>query len=60
MGLGLNRLDEPVFIEVLKPLQTEFGFNHRLESCGGDDYNRPLHWLRPCQTLKKFQGELKK
>ena len=29
----MNRLDEPVFIAVSKPLLTEFGINHRLESC---------------------------
>ena len=34
MGYRLNRLDEPVFIEVSKPLLTEFGIHYRLESCG--------------------------
>ena len=34
MGYCLNRLDEPVFIAVSKPLLTEFGIHHRLESCG--------------------------
>ena len=34
MGYRLNRLDEPVFIAVSKPLLTEFGIHHRLESCG--------------------------
>ena len=33
MGYRLNRLDEPVFIAVSKPLPTEFGIHHRLESC---------------------------
>ena len=33
MGYCLNRLDEPVFIAVSKPLLTEFGIHHRLESC---------------------------
>ena len=33
MGYGLNRLDEPVFITVSKPLLTEFGIHHRLENC---------------------------
>ena len=33
MGYRLNRLDEPVFMAVSKPLLTEFGINHRLESC---------------------------
>ena len=34
MGVRLNRLDEPVFIAVSKPLLTEFGIHHKLESCG--------------------------
>ena len=29
----MNRLDEPVLMAVLKPMQTEFGIYHRLESC---------------------------
>ena len=33
MGYRLNRLDEPVFIAVSKPLLTEFGIHYRLESC---------------------------
>ena len=33
MGYRLTRLDEPVFIAVSKPLLTEFGIHHRLESC---------------------------
>ena len=32
MGYRLNRLDEPVLIAVSKPLLTEFGIHHRLES----------------------------
>ena len=34
MGYCLNRLDEPVLIAVSKPLLTEFGIHHILESCG--------------------------
>ena len=34
MGYRLNRLDEPVLIAVSKPLLTEFGVYHKLESCG--------------------------
>ena len=30
----MNRLDEPVFMAVSKPMQTEFDIHHRLESCG--------------------------
>ena len=33
MGYRLNRLDEPIFTAVSKPLLTEFGIYHRLESC---------------------------
>ena len=33
MGYHLNRLDEPVFMAVSKPLLTGFGIHHRLESC---------------------------
>ena len=33
-GYHLNRLDEPIFIAVSKPLLTEFGIHLRLESCG--------------------------
>ena len=34
MGYPLNHLDEPVFMAVPKPMLTEFGIHHRLESCG--------------------------
>ena len=33
MGYRLNRLDEPVFMAVSKPLLTEYGIHYRLESC---------------------------
>ena len=33
MRYRCNRLDEPVFIALSKPLLTEFGIHHRLESC---------------------------
>ena len=33
MGSHLNLLDEPVLMEVPKPMQNEFGIHHRLESC---------------------------
>ena len=33
MGYRLNRLDEPVFMAVSKPLLNEFGIHYRLESC---------------------------
>ena len=34
MGYRLNRLDEPVFMAVPKPMLTEFRIHYRLESCG--------------------------
>ena len=34
MGYRLNRLDEPVFMAVPKPMLTEFGIHYILESCG--------------------------
>ena len=43
MGYRLNRLDEPVFIAVSKPLLTEFDIHHRLESC----VNYPALFLDP-------------
>ena len=36
MGYCLNRLDEPVSMAGSKPLLTEFGIHHRLESCDHD------------------------
>ena len=33
MGYRGYHLDEPVLIAVSKPLLTEFGIHHRLESC---------------------------
>ena len=36
MGYRLNRLDEPVFMAGPKPMRTEFGIHHRLESCVSD------------------------
>ena len=42
MGYRLNRLDEPVFITVSKPLLTEFDIHHRLESCAAESPQLPL------------------
>ena len=33
MGYCLDRLDEPVFVAVPKPMLTEFGINDGLEGC---------------------------
>ena len=40
MGYRLNRLDEPVFVAVPKPMLTEFGIHQRLESCVKDNILR--------------------
>ena len=40
MGHRLNRLDEPVFIAVSKPLHNEFVIHLRLESCEAGCINR--------------------
>ena len=49
MGYRLNRLDEPVFMAVPKPLQTEFGIHYRLESCAllrtGFNFSLPSYGL---------------
>ena len=47
MGYPLNRLDEPVLIAVSKPLLTEFGIHHRLESC--DEYRS-----KPCYLMSRI------
>ena len=47
MGYRLNRLDEPVLIAVSKPLLTECGIHHRLESCG-----EALLFSLPLQVVK--------
>ena len=49
MGYHLNRLDEPVFMAVSKPLLTEFGIHKRLESCAIE-----LHWIRFLGTVSKI------
>ena len=33
MGYGLDRLDELVLMAAPKPMLTEFGIHHKLESC---------------------------
>ena len=33
VGYCLNRLDEPIFMALPKPILTEFGIHYRLESC---------------------------
>ena len=38
MAYHLNRLDEPVFMAVPKPMLTEFGIHDRLESCEIDSF----------------------
>ena len=43
VGYRLNCLDEPVFMAVSKPLLTEVGIDHRLESCVADWYIQGLN-----------------
>ena len=59
MGYRLNRLDEPVFMAVSKPLLTEFGIHHRLESCEAS-MNLTLRCC-PCfsSSVNEGQGEVK-
>ena len=52
MGYHLNRLDEPVFTAVPKPLQTEFSINYRLESCG----KLSSKFKRMCSTHTVYDG----
>ena len=52
MEYRLNRLDEPVFITVSKPLLTEFGIHHRLESC--ERVYKQLVSLRATSHLPKY------
>ena len=44
MGYRLNRLDEPVFVTVSKPLLREFGIHRRLESCVYDSFAFAQAW----------------
>ena len=54
MGCHLNRLEEPVFIAVSKPLLTEFGIHHRLESCVRFLLAYSLAMASSFSLLKKF------
>ena len=62
MGYRLNCLDEPIFIAVLKPLLTEFGIHHRLESCAPyyvllKPWFKRMAWPKP--LLTKFDIHLR-
>ena len=52
MGYRFNRLDEPVFIAVAKPMLTEFGIHYRLESCDG----LPLISSKCSQETQRFSA----
>ena len=54
MGYRLNHLDEPVFMAVPKPMQTEFGIHSRSESCDifGAGKSTSMKLLRNCLTAK--------
>ena len=65
MGYRLNRLDEPVFMAVPKPLQTEFGIHYRLESCvtatlDGPKVPRQHMLITTVKTIPKKASHLKK
>ena len=49
MGYRLNHLNEPVVIAVSKPLLTEFGIHHRLESCAVE--YRIHHFSKICKIV---------
>ena len=50
MGYRLNRLDEPIFMAVPKPMLTEFGIHYRLESCVVDCKRKA--------TIEKFSSSI--
>ena len=52
MGYHLNRLDEPIFMAVSKPLLTEFGIHHGLESCDLLSIKTSLIKTRSGQNLR--------
>ena len=56
MGYRLNRLVEPIFIAVSKPLLTEFGIHHRLESCDHHciNFTRPLFYSNVMVFTKMY------
>ena len=58
MGYHLNRLDKPVFMAVSKPLLTEFGIHHRLESCGMYWVNSES-WKHVLEISKKCKWHLR-
>ena len=54
MGYRLNRLDEPVFMAVPKPMLTEFGIHYRLESCVS--FSTFYLWGRTCSAHAAMGG----
>ena len=59
VGYHLNRLDEPVFIAVSKPLLTEFGIHFRLESCAVQLKYTPIKVQQVLHIFKNVQGLIK-
>ena len=53
MGYRLNRVDEPVFMAVSKPLLTDFGIYHRLESFDKPTQARDTVSIRSEKSPKK-------
>ena len=58
MGYRLNCLDKPVFIAVSKPLLTEFGIYHRLESCVLGRVSHHLTSVRLIRDCSVIEGEM--
>ena len=59
MGYRLNRLDEPIFMAVSKPLLNEIGIHHRLESCAVPRCtirNQILAWLLKSKLPNHLHG----
>ena len=61
MGYRLNRPNELVFIAGPKPMQTEFGIHHRLESCVSQMGKAPIFGKWPLnlpEVIDMFLDEI--
>ena len=56
MGYRLNRRDEPVLVAVPKPMQTEFGIHHSLESCVAHHHNLATNFKQVFQLRQTTQA----
>ena len=50
----MNRLDEPIFMAVSKPLLTEFGNYHKFETCDTSTRCFKLHGANQNKSLMSF------